>query len=137
MEHIVETAGCSIYCGPDLSQAVDLSRIPAQSPIRKSHRRGVTASRFLTDIRNARWQELVPRACLVTGRERDSGESLAIGFSGSLRVVDFCAAAMLGHHDYGSEIVARRNLRAADILVSDHPLTNLAIRQPSFRRSRC
>ncbi len=128
MTLIVETGGCLVYCGDDLSLAAANSEVSAKSPLRRTRRTPDALSRLLSDARNVRWRELVPRACVIRAPERDSGEILTVGFSGSLRIVDAFAAGVFGHGDYDAEPARLSAIHGVDILISDHALADLPTR---------
>lgn len=134
MDTIARTSGCAVYCGDDIALAVEQSAIAESAFASRPFRRFESVPRFFKDLRNANYRELVPRSCLVTGKERDSGDIMTIGFSGTLRVVDFCASAILGNDDYERIPAALSGSQAPDILVSDHPLASPLLHRPaSFR----
>lgn len=118
---VSQTAGCSIYCGDDITQADANSQLADDTLAEKTASRFGRAAHLFRDARNARYREWLPRACLVTGTEHESGESLTIGFSGTLRVVDFCSETIFGGSDYERATKNVSSARHADIIISDHP----------------
>jgi len=134
MNRIAKTAGCSIYCGDQLTLAAERSHICDDLNLVQPLHRFAGISRVLTDFRNARFREAVPHSCLVTGTERDSGFPVTIQVAGTLRITDFCASAIIGTCDYQRTPSSVTGTRDVDIVVSDHPLANPWLRNQRSMR---
>lgn len=124
MENIVETSGCKIFCGDDIAQAAERSRLSSDLFVERTSPRLSHVSHVLKDLRNVNSRDLIPRACLVRGTERHSRSPLTIGFTGTLRLVDSCAPFILGTAEYERQTTTMAAASDADILVCDHPLAN-------------
>lgn len=134
MNRIAKTAGCSIYCGDQLTLAAERSYISDDMNMVLQPSRFAGISRVLTDFRNARYREAIPRSCVVTGTERDSGYPVTIQVAGTLRVTDFCANAIFGNRDYQCAPSSLARIHGVDIVVSDHPLANPWLRNQRSMR---
>ena len=134
MDRVAHTAGCSIYCGDEIDAAADRSRLSNDVLSARPRGRFHRIARLTRDVRNARFGDWLPRTCVVTGTERDSGEPMAIQIIGTLRVVDFCASAILGSNKYEYADLTPDLAERADVLVSDHPFARPMLRwRRSFR----
>ncbi len=122
MAKVAHTAGCEIYCGDDLMQAAASSRVARDLFDTRKSMRMPGVARVISDLRNAELRTLLPRACVVSGTERDSGRPITIGFTGTLRVVGFCAPLIIGNDRFERTATNAETASRADILVSDHAL---------------
>lgn len=124
LDSVEHAPGYTIDCSDRLENAVVNSRLLDNLVIRPRRIRFDRLSHVTRDLRNVNLRELVPRANLVSGVERDSGEALTIGFYGALRVLDFCAGHIFASETFERTSVSSAVAASADILVSDHVLAS-------------
>ncbi len=107
-----------LYSGADITNALANSRVDLAAAIRGTFGRFELVANFASELRNA---QLIPRHCVVTGRERDSGEAMKILFSGSLGVTNLWAREIFGNSEFTSREVRSAANLGSDIVVTDHP----------------
>ena len=133
VDNIVELRGSVLYSGCDLSAAYERSRIPSREILRTALTRGGRASRLIDDLQNLDPRHVLAQSFVVDGVERDTGQLVRIGFSGTGRINDYFARALLGGSDYKIEKTNRKRLRDVDMIVADHSLSNLLLARPAFK----
>ena len=124
MEDVAKSSGSEIYCGDELQHALERSSISNNILVDERRTRFELISHIARDLRNSSLRELLPRAYLVTGIERDSGDEMTLGFHGTSRIADFWANHMLGGSSFERTRVAAPRAAKADVLVSDHVLAS-------------
>ncbi len=107
-----------LYPGADITNAFANSQVTLTAPIRGSFAGFEPLVNFAADIKNA---QLLPRHCVVTGCERDSGEAMTVLFSGSLRATNLRARDILGNSEFTSREVRSGSSLDPDMIVTDHP----------------
>ena len=106
-----------LYSGSDITNALANSQVNLTAPMRGTFGRFELFVNLAGDLRNV---QLVPRHCVVTGRERDSGETMTVLFSGSLRATNLRAREILGNSEFTSREVRSAASLEPDVVVTDH-----------------
>ena len=123
------TTRTEIYSGADLEKAFTRSRIAKSRKSVDLPRLSSSLGQFVSDVRNADISQIIPRSCQVEGRERNSGDAMTLLFAGTLRSVDFCSSAILGHQEYSKHYAEHPvDDTQPDVVVTDHPLVHRRFR---------
>jgi hypothetical protein len=118
VSHSLQFLKFDLYSGADIANALENSQATLAAPLQSRSDRFERVMNLAGELRSARF---IPRHCVITGREQDSGEAMTVMFSGSLRATNRRARDIIGNADITSREVRTIAGVTPDILVTDHP----------------
>lgn len=126
-----------LHAGADIANAFANSQVAVSKSLRRGFGGIQNAVNFARILRRGR---LMPRHCVATGRERDSGEVMTLLFSGFLRATNLWAAEILGSSKFELHQIQSAADVQADVIITDQPWVrpilrwNNSIRIPNWVR---